>query len=455
MKRRKFIETGTILTTGAFSIPTINILSSFSPYKPVKKVIVIGAGISGLAAAYQLKQKGVEVTVLEAGGRIGGRIFTHQIDKEHNLTVELGAEWVGVSHSKLIALCDEFKLKLLDHRFDTHLFINQKYSKPTEWGFDKEWEIKLNKVMQDFLMQKIQESRELDKLDWWRFLRQTGISAQDLEIRGLMDSTDFGEDIRFVSAYSAMGEYASSSPKNEMDYKVEGGNSRIIEELAKKLGEESIKTKHQVSQINQTNGKVTVICKNGTQWEADKIICTIPTNALLQIDFQPAMPEEKLEAINALQYARIIKTSVLFKERFWQEENFDMVTDTLPHYFFHTTKNQTSTKGCLTSYAIGDKAQVMAKMNPDQKIKTICDSLEPIFGKVNTLAEKTAGYYWGDDIYSQGAYALYTKNQNFGLKEILQKPFRNIHFAGEHLGDWQGFMEGALESAENAVNQIT
>jgi monoamine oxidase len=83
------------------------------------------------------------------------------------------------------------------------------------------------------------------------------------------------------------------------------------------------------------------------------------------------LPKEYLEALNELQYARIIKSSILFSERFWKDESLDMISDTLPQYFFHSTKNQEGVKGILTSYAVGDRAYILSKMNEQKKIEEI------------------------------------------------------------------------------------
>ncbi len=68
--------------------------------------------------------------------------------------------------------------------------------------------------------------------------------------------------------------------------------------------------------------------------------------------------------------------------------------------------------------------------------------------------EKQTNYYWGEDEYSKGAYAIYGKGQWFGLRPILTKPYLHTHFAGEHLADWQGFMEGAINTGEDAAAAI-
>ena len=84
----------------------------------------------------------------------------------------------------------------------------------------------------------------------------------------------------------------------------------------------------------------------------------------------------------------------------------------------------------------------------------INQSLSPFFGDVKSKIEKQTNYYWGDDEYSKGAYAIYGKGQLFGLQPILKRPYLHTHFAGEHLADWQGFMEGAINTGEDAAAAI-
>jgi monoamine oxidase len=448
MKRRQFIKTGGTVLAGAAVFPHISFAN-----KRQKNVLIIGAGIAGLSAAYKLKKNDFNVLLLESRNRIGGRIFTYNFNDD-NLTCELGAEWVGASHFRIIEMCEEFELELLNHQFETYSILNRKFSEPNRWGYSSEWSEKYSRLIENYSQMSEEDKKKLDRLDWWRYLVNNGISENDLEIKELFDSTDFGETIRQVSAYAGIAEYAESSPKNEMDYHINGGNSLLIQKLADKVGIENIKLKHTAAGISQTGNKVKVVCSDGKIFEADKVICTIPTFGIQQIKWDPDLPEVYRQALNELQYSRISKTSVLFSERFWKDESMDIITDTLPHYFFHSTKNQFGKKGILTSYAIGDKAYVMSKLNEQSKIREISMALMPAFGDVEKFAEKVVSYYWGSDQFTQGAYAIYNKNQWTRIKDILSTRFENIFFAGEHLADWQGFMEGSVNSGEEAAEII-
>ena len=450
MLRRDFIK-DTTLTAGGLLVASNSFGRNFLLHKP--KVIIIGSGFSGLAAAYQLKKRKIDFVVLEARDRISGRVFSHTIDESENLVVELGAEWVGASHKRIISLCRELGLELFNNQMSTSLIYRGQYFRNNEWDYSAEWKKKFEKLLSHYHHLTQQEKLTLDKMDWWRYLVNNGCAGRDLDVRELLDSTDFGESIRNISAFSALAEYAESSPHNEMDLKIRGGNSMLAKKLAEKIGSDTIRLQHPVAKIVQKD-KVTVYCTNGQKFEGDKIICTAPTFSLQKIKWEPGLPNEKIEAMNALQYARINKNVFLFNDRFWKDESFDLVTDTPVHYFYHGTKDQPSAKGALVGYSIGDKGDVISKQNDEFRSTLLQQCLQPGFPSIQNKILKQVNYYWGEDEYSKGSYAVYGKGQWFGVQPVLKRPFLHTHFAGEHLADWQGFMEGAIETGEEAANMM-
>jgi monoamine oxidase len=419
-----------------------------------KSCVIIGAGFAGLSAAYKLKNANWNVTILEARERIGGRVFSQTMPQNRNLVFELGAEWVGMSHERIKALCADFKIPLQKHQFEDYLLRDGKVSRPGAWGFSEAAKMAFDKVKANYEKLSAVQQRNLDKLDWWTYLEKIGYAEDDLRLRDLMDSTDFGESIRHVSAFGALAEYAESSPKNEMDYKMTGGNSRLTEEFAKRIGDENIKTNTLVTEIIQAkNGIVTVKTATGS-YKADAVICTVPTNSLLKIKFNPALPTAQTEAAEKLIYARICKNSVLYGKRFWKDEDFSMVSDVTSHFYFHSTQNQAGKEGILTSYAIGEKADILASQSDERRMKIITNDLKDFDEDAPKLAKGITSYAWQRDKYTDGAYALYRPGQWFGVRPILQRPHGKILFAGEHLADWQGFMEGAIETGESAAQSL-
>ncbi len=418
----------------------------------VPSCIIIGAGFAGLAAAYRLKRAGWKVTVLEARERPGGRVYTHRMDGGGStpLVCELGAEWVGASHERIQDLCRQFGIPLRDHRFQTTLLRDRAIVPPGAWRYTPQAEAAFEKLRGEFARYSEKQKRKMDEIDWWSCLEKIGFTADDLRLRDLFDSTDFGESIRHVSAYMAATEYFESSPANEMDFKMEGGNSRLTDELVRAIGEDAFRYNAQVEEITQRKGTVRVKA-GGTEYTGDACICTVPARALLSIRFDPALPAAQMEAARGLQYARIIKSSVLYEERFWKDEDFSLVSDVTSHYYFHSTKGQPGTRGIFTSYAIGEKADVLAAQNENRRMAIVAGDLVPLDERAPSLARGIASYAWQRDRHTGGAYALYRPGQWYGLRPVLARPHGKVVFAGEHLAEWQGFMEGAVVTGEEAA----
>lgn len=448
--RRQFVKNGLLSSAGLW-LATEGISGFRITQQP--KVIIIGAGFSGLAAAYQLHKRGIDVIVLEARNRTGGRVFTYNIDAKENLNVELGGEWISKSQKRILSLCNEFGLVLQDNLLEAHLHYKNQYFRPAQWSQSAEWHKKLSKLKMDFVDLSKEDQNELDKLDWWRYLLNNGCDGRDLDIQNLVDSVDFGESIRQVSAYAAMQHFTTVAQRKELPYKIVGGNGKLAEALAAKVGMEKVKLNHKVLRIEQ-GARVKVTCTNGAIFEADKLICTTPTQAMKTIEWLPKLPVDKVDAVNELQYSRVNKNLMLFRNRFWKDERFDIVTDSTAHFIYHGSKDQQSTKGVLISYAAGDKGDVVAKQNDAGRAVLMQQALLPVFGNIRSLMEKQFNYYWGDDEFSKGAYSIYRPGQWFRLRPVLQKPFMNTYFAGEHIADLQASMEGAVVSGENAAAMI-
>ena len=443
--RREFLRTAGIAAVGA---PIV--LSPFLQRRTYSCVI-IGAGLSGLAAAHALD--GWNVTVLEARERIGGRVNSFSFAESPELVCELGGEWVGESHERMKALCHDFGIPLKDHRFEAWLMRDGVVKRPDQWDFSPQAKAAFARLKEAYKHYSERDKLRLDQFDWWTRLQELGFTEDDLLLRDLQDSTDFGETIRMVSAYAAAAEYFESSPANEMDYKIEGGNSRLVNALAAKVGNGAIHTGMVVEKIVQRAGKVTVTA-NGKSFVADACICTVPARVLDQITFDPPLPSAQSAAAEKLQYARIIKNSVLFSERFWGPENFSLVSDVTSHYYFHSTKGQPGKRGILCSYAVGEKADILASQSDRRRRDIVTSELLPLDKRAPELALNIRSAAWQRDPYTQGAYAFYRPGQWFTLRPILQQPHGKVLFAGEHLADWQGFMEGAVVTGEAAAQAL-
>jgi monoamine oxidase len=436
-----------------------------------KECVVIGAGLAGLAAAYRLTHNHCKVTVLEARDRLGGRVRTHHFLEAPGLNCELGGEWIGKNHTEMRKLCRAMRLAPQPHQY-ANSFWNEvtpaQLIPPGKWCLSAEAHEIWQRFAAKFMTYGPKRWKEMDKIDWWTQLKLLGFSREDLLRRDLMDSTDFGETIRMNSAYTAATEYLSSKGEtvddsDEMDFKVPGGNTRLVDALARAIRRKNIRTEQTVVAIHQKLGRVTIEVESNRPVSADFCVCTIPAHCLLDIDWGKNPPKEKLEAAKQLQYARITKTAVLCSHRFWpkpREGGFSVCTNLASDFCFDSTYRQKGTKRILCSYAVGDKADDIAS-SPQDKLKYwIVEDVAHAHGlrwdqnKSVRTALAIEQEAWQADRFTRGAYAFYRPGQWFTVMPALKKRFGRVLFAGEHIAEWQGFMEGAVVTGYAAADAI-
>jgi hypothetical protein len=192
--------------------------------------------------------------------------------------------------------------------------------------------------------------------------------------------------------------------------------------------------------------------------------CALPAHQLPNINWgKTDLPQDQRDAARQLQYARITKTAVLCSERFWprpRSGGFFLFTTLASDFCFDSTAGQKGNNGILCSYAIGDKADDIAA-SPLHSLKNwiVGDVANAArLGWPDKRVKKTAltakRQAWQDENFTRGAYAFYRPGQWFTLRPILQKPHRKVFFAGEHIADEQGFMEGAVVTGRDAADSL-
>jgi len=436
-----------------------------------KECVVIGAGLAGLAAAYRLSQKNWKVTILEAADRIGGRVMTYHFDGAPGLNCELGGEWIGTDHKEMRRLCKQLRLPLQRHQYANSFWDETARAHllaPGAWCMSRKSLAIWEKFQKNFKTSTSRQWKQLDKVDWWTKLSELGFDREDLLRRDLMDSTDFGETIRMNSAYTAATEYLSTKGQkvddtDEMDSKVRGGNERLVHALANAIGCHNIRTKCEVTKIIQVRGRVVIHIDRQPPVSADFCVCAIPAHCVGRLRWGKHPPADKIAAAKQLQYARITKTAVLCSHRFWPEPKrggFSVCTSLASDFCFDSTQGQEGKQGILCSYAVGDKADDIAS-SPLHELKNwIVEDVAHAYGLPwrpatsgrTALAIKQQA--WQADPFTGGAYAFYRPGQWFTVRPALAKPFGRVFFAGEHIADWQGFMEGAVVTGKAAANAV-
>jgi monoamine oxidase len=450
--RREFLTNLAAVTAGLYLTPHAAALCTGH------SCIIIGAGLAGLTAAYRLTRAGWKVTVLEARNRPGGRVWSYRFEQAPSLVCEMGGEWIGNDHKKMIALCAELQLPLEPHAYRVWLLQGGELKKPGQWQFSLQSRNAWAHFVSQYHHYREADIRHLDQYDWWTWLGKIGFTEDDLRIREIMDSTDYGESNRVVSAYVAGASYIDTDYMNpnstdEMDLHVTGGNTGLVKALISRLAPGALHLDSPVTAIRQGTASVTVTAA-GTNYTADTCIVATPASILPSIEFNPPLPSLKRQAAEELEYARIIKTQILFHNRFWEAEDFALMSDETSHEYFHSTQGQPGPQGILCSYATGDKADVLAAQDDAHRQDLVTRDLLAVSPRAAELAQAVHSQAWQRDKYVHGAYAIYRPGQWFTLRPRLQQPHGKVLFAGEHLGEAQGFMEGAVSTGEAAARTL-
>jgi monoamine oxidase len=453
MNRREFLRFSSL---AVLSLP-------FAGYaraaKPASSCIVIGAGLAGLSAAYRLSKAGWKVTVLEARDRPGGRVWSYRFPQAPELVCEMGGEWIGKDQHHILNLCTAMNVKLEPHAYRLWLLQAGQLKQPGQWQFSAAAHAAWNKFVAQWKTETPAQREQLDQYDWWAWLRKIGFPQADLQLRELIDSTDIGESTREASALVEAEEYAEEDYLNpnetdEMDFHVAGGNTKLVEAVIARLPAGSLHLNSPVVSITERSGIVTVATAN-EKFSADACVFAAPSSVIPSIRFDPPLPPAQAAAAEQLEYGRIIKTQILCHNRFWGAADFSLFSDETSHQYFHTTQGQIGPKGILCSYAVGDRADVLASQTEARRQEIVTQDLLPVSPQAAASVFATYAKAWQDDPYVHGAYAVYHPGQWLTLRPLLHRPHGKVLFAGEHLStDSQGFMDGAIETGEAAAKAL-
>ena len=294
-------------------------------------VLVIGAGAAGLAAARDLSKAGREVIVLEARGRIGGRVFTHR-DPHQPVPIEYGAEFIHGKSPELWQLARAANLELYEVSKRHWYFEGGELSKSRE--FWKKIERLLDKMKSSPVDQSLKEF--LDQLPDDEETRRAkamvtryveGFHAASIErigIRGLVvateaaDATDGDRAFRFVDGYASLMEALRMEAES---YGATFHLNTTVEEISWDADRLEVSCRRS-DDSHPGDGESAI--GSQSSFTASEVVITLPLSLLQKpaneggIRFVPELPDRKRSAIRTLLMGNVIKINLLFRERFWE-----------------------------------------------------------------------------------------------------------------------------------------
>lgn len=445
-----------------------------------KRVVIIGAGMAGLVAGFELARQGHEPVILEAQNRVGGRIYTLRTFAP-GLYAEAGAMRIPRVHELTLEYCRMFGLRLRPFMMDNprapvylagrRMTLEQLSRDPSlipfelssrERGrsYDELWAEATREVRE--LYEREGEAaheilgREYDKYSIRDFLKRQGFSEGAVELFGIMS---YREANLGASVVEQLREILGRAFEDMQE--IAGGMDLLPNAFYRGL-RRHVRLGAQVVAVDQDAEHVSVRYRtaSGTFCETgDYCICTVPFGVLRHLDFVPHLSKGKYRAIRSLNYNPSTKILLQVRHRFWERQGvIGGATPTdLPirRIVYPSHAPADDDRGVLlASYTWGQDAARWGALSPADRIALALKDVAKIHPEILSEFEGGASHAWYNDPYAVGAFALFEPGQETVLHPDIVKSEGRVHFAGEHCSLWHAWIQGALESGIRAATAI-
>lgn len=467
------------MATGAADYLSI-IRHGLPPAAP-KRVIVIGAGMAGLVAAYELQRAGHEVVILEARQRVGGRVYTMREPFTPGLHAEAGAMRIPRAHHLTMAYVAAFDLRLQpftmnnpkgyhylrDRRYrigaavqhldslgfelaphergKSHIQLWEETIAPLKRRLDAHDEAAWDEIVAEY-----------DHYSTRAFLEAQHWSEGAIEMYGLLSNQESRMHTSFVELLR------SEIGHSFLDMiQIEGGMDRLPCAFLPAL-QQHIHFGARVTALDQSPDLVTVYYQtlsDRAKVTGDYAIITLPFTVLRHVEVLKPFSRPKQRAIRELNYDASGKVFLQCRRRFWEEDEGiaggGSVTDLPVRTLYYPEHGRETGRGVLVaSYTWGKDAQRWGHLDQTARLTQALEQVAQIHPQVLDEFEVGASHMWQNDEFAGGAFALFDPGQQTRLHQHIIAPEGRIHFAGEHTSLTHRWIQGAIESGLRAAQAI-
>ena len=405
-------------------------------------VIVVGAGLAGLRCATDLVAAGLDVVVLEARQRVGGRVSSHRF--ADGQWCERGAEFIDAGHSEVLGLAAELGLAVTNREGEivpeatlidaggraVPMHLHASLAPDLE-----RWDRALSGLADSDAF----EQGTLDEL-----MRGLGLSAMARLVIGRDIRTEYMLPPDQISQRFAAHLHALQRPGLRERHRLAGGLDQLATGLAGRLGER-LRLGSPVASLDAAAGAVEM---DGTTLTARAVVAAVPLPVLSRL--WPDMPLE----LGAVGYGVGGKISFQFSRRIWRDYGCDgsVLSDRVFGHLWETTDDQEGDAGVLTSLLSSHDGAAFGAL-PEAPDRVLAE-IERLFPGAKGLVGERVHTDWTNDPWSLGAYTCFGPGQWAASRDALRSVHGRLHLAGEHTDEVAGFMEGALRSGRRAASGV-
>lgn len=433
------------------------------------RVAVVGAGLAGLTAAYELHRAGWDVAVFEARPRVGGRVWTLRSPFAQGQHAEAGGEFIDTIHTSMRRYCRQFGLPLEDVRIGADELdglvdlagrrgLESEVVTPAVQAQIDRYDARLA-ALADAIdpLDPVADGAALDRRTPAGLIDAVGLTglARALVERDLRDEYTVDPDqlsLLFVAQLEAL---TASLPDSGVEaFRIAGGNDQLPRAFAAELGD-AIALRAPATRIERTATGVTVTA-GGTAHRADWAVVAAPLPALRSVEFAPALPAALRAAIERLQYGVGTKTLLQYRSRWWEARGYsgDTYTDLTVGTTGEATNRQRGRAGILLGYTSGSAGAEFTALPPAQRIATAAAELGELYAGSRSQLVHARTAAWRNERYTRGTYTAYAPGQVTAYWRALRRPVGRVVLAGEHTDAFTSYMEGAVRSGRRAAAYI-
>ncbi|MFK7828780.1 MAG: flavin monoamine oxidase family protein [Congregibacter sp.] len=430
-----------------------------------RRVVVVGAGLAGLAAARLLEQQGVDVQVLEARDRIGGRVFTLDQVPGHP---EAGANVLAPNYGRVISAAREHgvALRVPSRSGSTGFAIKGQRISADAWPDSPHNPLRgpMRSRNPSQLMGAALRNNPLSaSIDWFnpryidsdvavdQYLTDLDYPKEAIEL--IAANNSYGNRIQDTSMLSLLrvaNNFGRARAMQQPGFVAADGNSRIPEAIAASL-QRAVKTGVEILQVSQSGDGVRLRDQRGQEHLADLAILALPVPALRQIEIG-GLRREQQAALAAVEYHKITQIHLLVESAYWSESTpGSWWTDGPLGRLFLSPSMSRDTPSNLTVWINGDHCDRLAPMTEEEAGETVRRDVEALLPEARGTLTVGAVVRWANDPFAGGTWAVWAPGQINSHLAALQAPAKRLFFAGEHTGRANPGMEGAMESGERAA----